>query len=236
MGTAEQTYRSVSRELMRDELIVRHLGFVRHILGRMVVTLPDSVDTENLESAGILGLVEAAQQFDSSRGVPFRTFAFPRIRGAIIDELRRNCPLPQQMLQAISHVRRACETLEPPVTPEAIAAATGLTPQQVDQCLAAIRLTRFGAWDEASQAAHVRRSSEGELPESGVERDESKEVLAECIQQLPEQERIVVTMYHLEELRLKEIGLVLGLSESRISRILAKAEFRLKEQVRARTR
>lgn len=236
MGTAAQTYRSVSQGLMRDDLIVSHLSYVRHILARMVISLPDAVDVENLESAGILGLVEAAQQFDASRGVPFKTFAFSRIRGAIIDELRRNCPLPQQMLQAISSVRKACESLEPPVTPEAIATATGLTAHQVEQCLAAIRLTRLGAWDESSHASHVRRSEDSAQPESNLERNESKELLAECIQQLPEQERIVVTMYYLEELRLKEIGLVLGLSESRISRILAKAEFRLKEQVRSRTR
>ncbi|MCA9149451.1 MAG: sigma-70 family RNA polymerase sigma factor [Planctomycetales bacterium] len=235
MGLAAQKYRTVSRELMRDELIVRHLDYVRHILARMVVSLPDGIDAENLESAGVLGLVEAAQQFDPTRGVPFKTFAFPRIRGAIIDELRRNCPLPQQMLQAIAQVRRACESLEPPVTPEAIAQATTLSPEQVEECLAAIRLTRFGVWDEMVHGGQVSRERTEDDPGTNAERHESKQVLAECIQRLPEQERLVVTLYYLEDMRLKEIGMVLGLSESRISRVLAKAEHRLKEYVRART-
>lgn len=235
MGTATQTYRSVSRELMRDELIVRHVDYVRHILARMIVSLPDGIDSENLESAGILGLVEAAHQFDPTRGVPFKTFAFPRIRGAIIDELRRNCPLPQQMLQAIAQVRRATEALEPPVTPEAISQITGLTIEQVEDCLASIRLTRVGVWDEAAHGSQSNRETNADDPGFKVEMKESKQVLAECLQRLPEQERLVVTLYYLEDMRLKEIGVVLGLSESRISRVLAKGEFRLKEYVRART-
>jgi RNA polymerase sigma factor for flagellar operon FliA len=235
MGTAAHTYRSLSRELVRDDLIERHLEYVRHVLARIVLNLPQGIDAENLESAGILGLVEAAQQFDPSRGVPFKAFAFPRIRGAIIDELRRNCPLPQQMLQAIAQVRKACEGLEPPITPEVIAEATGLTPEEVDECLAAIRLTRVSVWDEVLHAPHVTRQSDAAAPDANLELQESKQVLAECIERLPEQERIVVTLYYLEDLRLKEIGKVLGLSESRVSRILAKAEFRLRELVRART-
>ncbi len=234
MGTAAQTYRSVSRELMRDELIVQHVDFVRHVLSKMIASLPNGVDAENLESAGILGLVEAAQQFEPSRGVAFKTFAYPRIRGAIIDELRRNCPLPQQMLKAVAEVRRACETLEPPVTPEAISEATSLTASQVEECLVAIRLTRLGVWDEIIHGSHTTRASMDD-PEACVELKEAKQLVAECIQMLPEQERVVISLYYLEDLRLKEIGTVLKLSESRISRVLAKAEFRLKEFVRART-
>ena len=235
MGTAAKAYRSVSRELMRDELIVAHLEFVRHILAKQIVSLPDNVDSENLESAGILGLVEAAQQFDPARNVAFRTFAYPRIRGAIIDELRRNCPLPQRMLQLISIVRKAIETLEPPVTPEVIAERTSMKPSQVEEVLVAMRLTRFGVWDDVTPASHIRRDEANDRPDARLEVEESKRVMSECIQQLPDQERTVLTMYYLDDLRLKEIGKVIGRSEARISRILAKAELRLRELVRART-
>ena len=232
---AAQAYQQASECQQRDDLIVTHLDFVRHVFGKIVANLPDGVDVENLESAGILGLVEAAQQFDATRGVPFKTFAYPRIRGAIIDELRRNCPLPQQMLQAISRVRRAYESLEPPVTLEEIARKANMTVVKVEQCLEAVRLTRPGVWDDAQQPGHLRASDDDRRPETPVEMAESKEVLADCIEKLPEQERLVITLYHLEDLRLKEIGKVLGLSESRVSRILTKAEFRLGEQVKART-
>ena len=235
MKTASEVYKRVSCELMRDELIVHHLEFVRHILAKLVASLPDGVDTENLESAGILGLVEAAQQYDPSRAAAFRTFSYPRIRGAIIDELRRNCPLPQRMLQMIAKVRKATEALESPVTPEDIARLTSLSARQVEDCLAAIRLTRLGVWDEVAPGTHVRRDQAEDRPDSQLEHEESKRVLAECIQQLPENERVVVTMYYLDDLRLKEIGKVIGRSEARVSRILAKAEFRLKELVRAKT-
>ena len=235
MATGAETYRSVSQSQQRDEIIVEHLPFVRHILGRLVASLPAGVDVENLESAGILGLVEASQQFDAARGVPFKSFAYPRIRGAIIDELRRNCPLPQHVLQASARVRNACERLEPPVTPEAIARETGLTLEEVSTCLEAIRLTRPGHWMESVQHSRAQVDTADQDPQILAERRESCEILSECITRLPEQERLVLTLYYLEDLRLKEIGRVLNLSESRISRILSRAEHRLREYIKVRS-
>ena len=231
--TATRTYRDASLQQRLDELVLENLDFVRHVLGKLAVNLPNSVDIENLESAGILGLVEASQHFDPERGVAFRSFAYPRVRGAIIDELRRNCPLPQQVLQQVALVSKACETLEPPITPEQIAETSGLSLEQVETCLEAIRLTRPTEWDESLVHIGLQRATKS-ANSAGLELAETKRVLANCIEQLPEQERIVVTLYHLEDLRLKEIGKVLNLSESRISRVLAKAEFRLGEAVRER--
>ncbi|MCA9215890.1 MAG: hypothetical protein KDB27_22645, partial [Planctomycetales bacterium] len=105
--TTEYDKRTSDQRL--DSLVVEHLEYVRHILGRLTYNLPANIDIENLESAGILGLVEAAKHFDESRGVPFKGFAYSRIRGAILDELRRNCPLSQQMLRQIAVVRTAAE-------------------------------------------------------------------------------------------------------------------------------
>jgi len=231
--TASATYRDASLQQRRDELVLENLEFVRHVLGKLAVNLPSSVDIDNLESAGILGLVEASQHFDAERGVAFRTFAYPRVRGAIIDELRRNCPLPQQVLQHVALVRKACESLEPPVTPEQIAVHSGLSVDQVDTCLEAIRLTRPTEWDDSLFQHGTQRTFQPSTSAS-VELEETKQVLADCIEQLPHQERIVITLYYLEDLRLKEIGKVLNLSESRISRVLAKAEFRLGAAVRER--
>jgi RNA polymerase sigma factor for flagellar operon FliA len=184
-------------------------------------------------SAGVVGLIQAVESYDPDRGHAFSTFAVLRIRGAILDELRRNCPLPQQILQRVARIRQACELLPPPVTPEALAAHTGLSTTEVEESLEAMRLTHFETWDE-SVAAVSRPAAGSDQPDCKVQLSETKQVLAECIAELPEKERLVITLYYLEDLRLKEIGKVLKLSESRISRILAKAEFRLKQSVRAR--
>lgn len=235
MRTVTQAYETASLHHQRDELIVSHLEYVRHILGRVIANLPDGIDIENLESAGVMGLVEAAQQYDFSRGVAFKTFSYSRIRGAIIDELRRNCPLPQQVLQQVAKIRSAIERLEPPATPEIIASETKMTVSEVENCLQAMRLTRPGVWDEYAVSQHHRQQTD-DTPEASLELDEAKQVLAECIEKLPDQERIVVTLYYMEDLRLKEIGRVLNLSESRVSRVLTKAEFRLRQLVRAKER
>lgn len=229
--TATQTYKHVSDQGKRDQLVLENLTYVRHILGKLVGGLPTGVDVENLESAGVLGLVEAAQQFDESRGVVFRTFAYRRIRGAIIDELRRNCPLPQHVLQSVARLRRAMERLEPPVTSEELARESGMTVAEVEECLEALRLTRTSEWDDSIDSAAANRSAEARRPESSLEDSESMAVLIDCIEALPQQERLVVTLYHLEDLRLKEIGRLLSLSESRVSRILNGAEAKLRNAV-----
>jgi RNA polymerase sigma factor FliA len=228
MEAVAQAYRQTATRHSRDQLIVDHLEFVRHLLGRVVSGLPSGVDLENLEAAGILGLVEAAGQFDASRGVPFKTFAYPRIRGAILDELRRNCPLPQHMLQRWTRIRHAASTLSGPHSSEALARTSEMSVGEVEECLEAIRMTRPEAWREDIVAPSVVRRID---PAEGLERDEERKLLADAIESLPRQDRIVVSMYYLDDMRLKEIGEVVGLSESRVSRILARAEVRLREFV-----
>ncbi|MBX3444719.1 MAG: sigma-70 family RNA polymerase sigma factor [Planctomyces sp.] len=232
MEAVANAYRQIATRHSRDQLIVDHLAFVRHLLGRVVSGLPSGVDVENLEAAGILGLVEAAGQFDATRGVPFKTFAYPRIRGAILDELRRNCPLPQHMLQRWSAIRRAAAALGATPTVEALAKATQLPIEEVEECLEAIRMTRPEAWHEDLVAPSIIRRID---PAQGLEQDEDKALLAEAVESLPRQERLVVSMYYGDDMRLKEIGDVLGLSESRISRILARAQLRLKDYVGRRS-
>ena len=234
MNTATQIYKTVSLQHERDQLILGHLSYVRHILGKLVAEMPPGVAVENLESAGVLGLVQAARQFDASRQVAFKTYAYPRIRGAIVDELRRNSPLPQRILEQISKVRRACEVLSPPVSPEAIGSETGLSIAEVEKCLEAMKLARIDIWDDSIDILGQVQDRRDVNPGSKLEAAESRRALADCIEKLPEQERLVLSLYHLEDLRLKEIGNAMRLSESRVSRILAKAEFRLKQFMNVR--
>lgn len=233
MQSSIQQYKRVADQQLRDRLVVEHLQYVRHVLGRIAAHFPQHVDRENLESAGVLGLVEAAGKFDASRGVEFKRYAYPRIRGAILDELRRNCPIPQHMLERISLVKQVREQLEPPVTPELLAQETGLTVEDVEDSLQAMRLSRFELWDDFTVGHHGLKSMlDGAA--ARVEQSEAIEHMADAIESLPERERTVITLYYMEDLRLKEIGEVLHLSESRVSRILTKARFRAKEYLRAK--
>jgi len=231
---AVQTYNQVAAKSQRDALILDHLTLVRHVLGKMIGQFPADADVENLEAAGVLGLVEAATHFDAERGVQFKTYAYPRIHGAIIDELRRNCPLPQQVLERVALVRHAYSTLAPPVSVEALAAATGLTVDEVSDALAAFRMARTISWDGCERAVGTRLDDHQPQPDAAAERAEEARVLAQAITQLPERERLTVTLYYSEDLRLKEIGAVLGLSESWVSRIVNTALFHLGEAMRAR--
>lgn len=232
MGQAKLAYDAVAQKDRRDRLILEHLPLVRHLVGKLAAELPPGVDVENLESAGVLGLVEAAQHFDPERGVQFKTYAYTRIRGAILDELRRNCPLPQQMLQQVARVRKAYDELPPPVTAQALADATGLSADEVADSLAAIRLTRLLSWEEHGEPIGTRLD-DPQRPDRVAEKNEQHRLLTEAINALDPREGLIVTLYYLEDLRLKEIGEVLQLSESRISRLLNAALFHLGEYLRA---
>jgi RNA polymerase sigma factor for flagellar operon FliA len=236
LETAEKAYQQVAAQSRRDELILQHLSLVRHVIGRLLAELPPGMDVENLKSAGTLGLVEAANKFDPTRGVEFKAYAYTRVRGAVLDELRRNCPLPQDVLQRVAKVRKAHEELPPPVTVEQLAEITGLGHDEVVDCLAAMRMTRVLSWEASGQIHHARLDDSHDEPHSVLEQAEQKQLLTEAITSLPERERRVVTLYYMEDLRLKEIGQVLKLSESRVSRLLNAALFQLGERLRAKER
>jgi RNA polymerase sigma factor for flagellar operon FliA len=226
-------YQKVRADVQRDELILGHLSLVRHILGRLAAKLPYGIDLENLEAAGTLGLVEAANRFEPERGIHFKTFAYTRIRGAIFDELRRNCPLPQELLEKIAHVRKELQSMQPPVRVELLAGRTGYTEAEVNECLAAMRLTRVVSWNDIAEPTDVANLVPSQAPERRLENAERSRLLAEAIKTLPDAERLAITLYYMEDLRLKEIGCVLNLSESRVCRLLKSAEHHIEEYVRA---
>jgi RNA polymerase sigma factor for flagellar operon FliA len=229
-----QVYQQVSTQAQREELILGNLGLVRHILGRLAARLPRGIDLDNLEAAGALGLVEAANRFEPERGIRFKTFAYTRIRGAIYDELRRNCPLPQELLERAAKVRAILQSLPPPVSIETLAQASGFSEEDVTECLAAMRLTRNISWDSVAASGEGQLTNAAERPDLLLENAERKKLLVEAIMQLPESERLSITLYYMEELRLKEIGQVLNLSESRVSRLLKSAEHHIEEHIRAK--
>ena len=148
MDSATKAYKKASIEQLREQLILDNVDYVRKILSTLTVGLPENYDKENLEQAGIVGLVETANSFDPGRGVSFRTYCYPRIRGAIVDEMRKNSPVPQQMLAYFKQVKDAYESLEAPVTPEDLARETGLSVEKISQVLEAMRFSKPQNWND----------------------------------------------------------------------------------------
>ncbi len=233
MEAGKTRYRSVVARDTRDSLVTDHLGLVRHVLGRLLVTLPKHVDRDNLEGAGLLGLVEAAASFDSTRGCDFRTFATHRIRGEILDELRRNCAVPQQLLQNWRKIQEARRTLGELTDSDRIAAMTGLTVSEIAECEQAVRLERVGRPDELESVVDANTLGD-DLRHAGLNSREALNALTDAIEQLPEQQRVTITLYYTDGLRLREIGEVLHLSEARVCRILQAAEEAIRREMRRR--
>lgn len=233
MSTAERAYQETAGRAAKESLVLDHVHLVRHVLGRVTASLPSGVDRENLEGAGLVGLVEAAERFDPAKG-EFAGFAKRRIRGAMIDELRRNSQLNQSLFQRLKQIEAARQRLPAPASLEDIAAATGLSLEQVVETLEAARWTRVEQGIALEQVAGAGRpDADDEDPAQRAEHNDLLEALAAAIERLPERDRLIVTMYHLEDLRLAEIGAVLNLAAGTVSRNLAVAEHRLSEQLRA---
>ena len=228
-----QTYHRSGKQAYVEQLILDNLDYVRKILSTVTVGLPPHYDRENLEQAGVVGLVETAKSFDPAKGVAFRTYAFPRIRGAIVDEMRKNSPVPQKMLENIRIVNDAYKQLDSPVSPEMLADYLGFPLKKVQSILEAMKFLKPQQWNDLFGVVHSSWRSSPTGPERELEMQEKRRVVADCIERLPDRERLVLTLYYTEDLTLAEIGAVVGISESRVSRVLASAKFRLKELVHA---
>ncbi|MEZ5979732.1 MAG: FliA/WhiG family RNA polymerase sigma factor [Planctomycetota bacterium] len=221
----------------RERLILEHVPLLHHIVGRMALDLPSRVDRDDLVGYGMLGLIGAADAFDPSRGLQFSTFAFPRIRGAILDELRRQDFLPRGRRERVRDLDRVVRELEQdggaPPSPEQIAEALGTTLDEVDEILASARSAAVASLDEgpSEQLAMLVRDPRCEDPMGSVEWEETKELLVEAIASLPEVEKNVITLYYAEGLLLREIGELLEVTESRVSQLHSRALYRLNQKL-----
>ena len=217
----------------RDRLILEHVPLLRHIVGRMSFDGGGGLDRDDVYGFGMLGLIAAADAWDPSRGLQFSTFAYTKIRGAILDELRRMDFLPRGRREKVRALDKAVRDLEQenslPPTPEEIGERMGLEPAEVDQILGHARLSTEMSLDEGptAQLAQLLRDPRCDCPVDSAEWGEMRDVLAEAITRLSEQEQTVITLYYGEELLLKEISEVLGVTESRVSQIHSRALYRL---------
>ena len=223
----------------RDRLIEQYLPLVHHVAARLPVTMPATLNRDDFYSVGVVGLMHAARNYDPTRGASFKTFAFTAIRGAILDEIRRHDPVPRSRRDRLRHLDRAVGTLQArldrPPTLEELADHLGSTPADLDADLLALHTCKVlslddcfptGDGDGNSLAQGIEADDQG--PDDKAIRNEQIDALAKAISELPEVDRNVIVLYHYENLYLKEIGDILGVSESRVSQIVSRATARLR--------
>jgi RNA polymerase sigma factor FliA len=237
-------FRKTGDQGIRDRLILTYAPLVKYVAGRLGSGLPAHVDEGDLVSYGLLGLIGAIERYEPDRDVKFETYAIARIKGAIIDELRAMDWVPRSVRSRAREIERAIAALEAQTgvapTDEQIAKKVGITVEELEDSLTDISRSSIAALDElwtvsdgGDQIALIDtvEDSEAPDPQNALSQTEMKEAMADAIARLPEREKLVVTLYYYEELTLREIGEVLGVTESRVSQLHTKAILRLKARL-----
>lgn len=230
-----EAYASQSRSAEEERWILDNLPLVRHIAGKIGSYLSANIEMEDLISAGTVGLVQAARAYDPSRDAEFRTYAYIRVRGSIIDELRGRSFVPSAVHKQIKEIRQAYQRLtsaegQPPDDDE-LAREVGLSQEQLYKTLQEARKQQFlsihGLSEDQSIMGFLSPVDKSPSPDVQAERKEMLERMAQAIGEMPERDRLLLLLYYERDLTMKEIAEVLNVTESRVSQLHAGALFRL---------
>lgn len=230
----------------RDKLILHFSPLVKYVAGRVSANLPQNVESGDLVSYGIFGLIDAINKFDPSRAIKFETYAMSRIKGAIIDELRALDWVPRSVRHRSKELENAYIVLENKFkrvpTDEEVAEVMNMTIKELHNLLTQLSYTSVVALEELWSVGSDKEDTVSLIdtvedtnctdPSEIFEHEEMKEILAEAIDRLPDREKTVIALYYYEGLTLREIGEVLGVTESRVSQLHTKAVIRLKAKLR----
>ncbi|ODN42086.1 RNA polymerase sigma factor FliA [Piscirickettsia litoralis] len=235
MKRAEK-YAEVQQEDLND-LVKKHTTLVRRVAHHLKGRLPEAIQVDDLIQAGMIGLIEAAKKYDANKGASFETFAGIRIRGAMLDEVRKNDWVPRSVHRNAREIAEAIQSLEGQfhrdVKDSEVAEFMGLTLSDYHHMLQDTSGSKLLGFDDLGVpldiAAPVERHHVG--PVDKLLREDFKQRIADQILTLPEREKLVLSLYYDEELNLKEIGQVIGVSESRISQIHSQAMLRLRARL-----
>ena len=230
---------------IREKLIMEYLHLVKYSAGRIAITLPSYIELDDLFAAGLLGLIQAVEKYDFGRKIKFETYATPRIRGAMLDELRNQDWFPRSIRHKEKRTRAVMSKLETMLgrnpTDAETAEELNISMEEYYKWIYEIALTNLVSLDK-----NIASNSEGlysiisELPNEktiannpykALEEKELLNIIKETLNDMPEKESIVLTLYYYEEMTLKEIGMVMEVSESRICQIHTKALLRLKGRI-----
>jgi RNA polymerase sigma factor for flagellar operon FliA len=234
---------TVTKKLSREQLILEHAPLIKYIAHRIALRVPPHIEVQDLIDAGVVGLIDAIEKYDPSKDVKFKTYAEFRIRGAIFDELRSLDWVPRSVRKMINKLEETYLTLEQrmgrPATDEEVAEEMGL---QIEDFYQLLRQASGVSLTSIDQSLNIDNSSKTVLevledspdknPMGQYSINEMKELVTKAINNLPEKERLVISLYYYEELTMKEIGKVLNLTESRVSQIHTKAILRLRGRLK----
>lgn len=240
-----QRYKRTKSLAMREEIIKKYLYLVKYVAGRVAISLPPNIEFGDLVSYGILGLFDAIEKYDVTQGNKFETYGVSRIRGSIMDELRKLDWAPRLLRKKAREIDKKHKELEDKLgrvaTDEEIAKALHISVSDLNGVYSDLNSTSFLSLDE------VWQNDDGNKPITRLQTiedslvtdqfqfvytNEVKELLAKAIKELPEKERMVVVLYYYENLTLREIGEVLNVSESRVCQIHTKVVTRLRSYLK----
>jgi RNA polymerase sigma factor for flagellar operon FliA len=230
---------------VRERLVVAYSPLVKYVAGRTAAGLPAHIEEADLVSYGMVGLISAIERFDPSREIKFETYAIMRIKGAIIDELRTLDWVPRSVRSRAREVERANakleHTLQRAPTDNEIAVELDISIDELNDSLIAISHASMVALDElwsvsdssGDQVSLMETIEDSRAPDpaKALDMGDLKDRIAESIARLPEREKLVIALYYYENLTLREIGEVLGVTESRVSQLHTKAVLRLRSRM-----
>lgn len=231
----------------RDHLIEEYIPLVKYLAHRIALKLPNHVELDDLVNSGIIGLIDAIEKFDTSRGIKFKTYAEFRIRGAIFDGLRSLDWVPRSVRKQKKMVEKSYQQLEQQLgrhaTDEEMSKDLGIDIEEFHKILDNLKGVTMGKFIELnnndSQSGTDSEGTIAFIPDQSTEdpyhkfqKHELTEILAEAIRNLPDKERYVVSLYYFDELTMKEIGTVLNITESRVSQLHTKSMIRLRETLK----
>jgi len=229
-----------SAQIDKTQLLEKHTVLVKRIAYHLMARLPASVLVDDLIQSGMIGLFEAANNFDSSKGASFETFAGIRIRGAMLDEIRRGDWTPRSVHKNSRLVTEAIKNLEAElgrdVTDIEVAEKLDISLNEYHHILNEVSSGKIIGIEDlgiSEDIININEDSDHADPYQDIEKDSFREALTQCIAGLPEREALVLSLYYDEELNLREIGQVLEVSESRVSQIHSQAMHRLKARMQS---
>lgn len=235
--SAWDAWHSSQEVTAREWLVVHYASLVKFVAGRLAAGLPKTVDTGDLVSAGVFGLMNAIDRFDPSQGNKFETYAVPRIRGAILDGLRALDWVPRSVRSRSRSVQDAIAQLEHELgrtpTDEEIAAELKITTDELEKWLTDIAAGAVGPLDHVAMDNTLAESDANLQPGRAMEDGELRDAMRTEISRLPEREQAILILYYEDGLTLSEIGDALGVTESRVSQIHTKAVLQLRSRLAA---
>jgi RNA polymerase sigma factor FliA len=221
-----------------DELVLRHGELVKRIAYHVVSRLPSHIEVDDLIQAGMIGLLNAAQNFEPTKGANFETYAGIRIRGAMLDEARRSNWTPRSTFRNAKQVSLAIRSIENRTGRDAkgpeIAAALGVSLDEYHRMVESAASSRILSYEQLAgdpERASMLPDAPEDGPETMLEGDQFRDAMAAAIAALPERERLVLSLYYDQELNLREIGEILEVSESRVCQIHGQAVIRVRARL-----